>query len=279
MNWAKAKNVIIVIFAVLNVFLLANIIIYKYDGGISAETLSNTKAALAAREIAVNCNIPGAEVDNFILSLETHEPDRETIIGAFLESDNNKYELTRGSSYDVEQGKIDINNDGITIIKRNSKLERLSTLDQKSAKDYIVRVFKETKIPIKEFQVDEFIKYDNGDTAIKLVEKYKDFYVYDNYVKLTIYSDKTSLLEFNYKAVTGLKKDKASGGKVKPVYQILLNNYTKGSATSIEAIDAGFKCGNGDDKSKLIQLRPVWRIKTGGDKTDYYNAYTGEKLN
>jgi len=58
MDWAKTKNIFIMLFFLLNVF-LSIILIYTLNGNnITKDTIDDARQALAERGVAIICNIP-----------------------------------------------------------------------------------------------------------------------------------------------------------------------------------------------------------------------------
>lgn len=279
MDWSKAKNVLIILFLALNIVLLVNFLLIKVDMGISEGTLRNTEKVLAERGIAVNCDIPRYNVDNVILNFEMSEAVKNNIIKAFTDSKELPGELYIGQTYILSESKLEIKDDGAAIITKKNINNGLKKLDAESIKEHLQNSLKNIGLPLKDYVEDDVYASGADGKTMRFVEKYKGYLIYDNYFEYSILSDGNLQIEFNYKKISGLKNDRATQIEVKPVYQLLLNNYTKGKASSIDSIDLGFKCSSADADSVLVQERPAWRVMVDGGKADYYSIYTGEVIN
>ena len=85
MNWGYAKNVIIWVYIILNIFLIT--IFYKNNtrDNISRNTINNTIIALKKRGVLVNCEVPMYNKDTGTLSYDKFEFDRRKIVNEMFE--------------------------------------------------------------------------------------------------------------------------------------------------------------------------------------------------
>jgi len=280
MDWSKVKNVLIVVFMILNAFLLINIIAANTGDGVSNETLANTKSILEARGFVLKCGIPDYNSDSVKLNYETSEYERVKIAGLLLGKEiTGKFEAGREF---IENGrKVRFNPDmSIEMEDPGSGLAPDIPDIIKKTYGYIEQRVNGTGIPLKNYKPEnEYDKLPDGGISVTYIERYKDYLVYDNYIRITIFKNRQVNLKLNYNKVTGVKKENLEGTKPIPVYQILLSEFVKDRAAIITGIDLGFKGDSVEQGSKVVNKRPVWRIKIEGQEPEYYNVYDGDRIN
>ena len=249
MDWSKAKNILILIFIVLNVFLLAYSGIYTKNSNISKEALISTLNVLKKNGIVIDpmCNIPAYN---------------KKIPMLMLESENN-LTLTENSSFSYNDSNpakyIDINN--IKSIEKHSR-DYLATLDKK----------------ISNFILDKYVKNPDETVTLVFTEKYKGFLVFDNKISVNVSKNGIENIASNIKKIKGFTK---TPSVIMPAHQVLLKNFYNKKNMTIKSIDIGFKgFGSGEDEQESREAfqGPAWRITTDDEREIFLKAYDGEEI-
>lgn len=272
MNGDKAKNIIIVIFLVINMFLA--FLTFKDDRKyyLSNNSLENIDSILNAYNIKLDNNNlikvfkplrklkgqTGNILDkNFIIDSIAQDKNNLDFIITNSESESYKNSLeefyfNQGSfTYDNYQG-ININEDNLDFC--NNILKKLN--------DYT-----------KNFVLDTVIEV-NGKTIIQYREKLKNYYIYDNYLNFYIENEKLKKIEFNYDNIGSFEGSKRDISYVQEVILTFLHNIeNKNSTINIERIDIVYApmINKDSSESKRIILLPFYRF-------NYYETYLGNKV-
>lgn len=238
MDWSKAKNVLIIIFIALNIFLLANIVFYNLGQGISEETILNTERILRNGGIVVQCDIPTYNSPTSSIDYESYK-------------------------FDKQQIKDKLFGEGVD----NS--------DKKQVEKYVRKVVKDIGINLDSYILDQFTMDINGMVHLVFIEQFDGLLVFDNYVKIILSESGITYFECSFKKVRGLVNEKQD---IIPAHQILLKNYSGGGSVVITGIDMGFKGYSSDSNTKKSSQSPVWRITEQGGVFRFFSAIDGTEI-
>ena len=262
LNWGTAKNIIIGVYIVLNIFLLTIFYTNNTRDNISKSTINDTIVALKKRGVLVNCELPMYNIETGTLSYDKFEFDRKKIVEDMFEQkyydDNNIYRLDDKDINFVNKNKI-IYTENNYYVHNNGKNDIMSSVDKLLE-----------KIGIK-FN-DKIVEKCGKDIVI--YERYKKFYIFENYIKINNENDKL-IIEINYKKINNINNRKR---EIMPIYQVLIKNMISIKGEEIEGISFGFKESTMEDNIKELDDIPVWRLKLGENNYIFYRAYTGQEL-
>ncbi|HEY9061360.1 MAG TPA: hypothetical protein VIO64_12780 [Pseudobacteroides sp.] len=271
MDWSKAKNILLVVFIVLNSILLYNNYMAFSGGGIilSDELSSNTLTVLASRGIGVNCEIPSA-AKGATLIFGQYLEDRHKIADALLGSK---------ARDEIEEGKIIgegtkeiIFHDNSFEFKDDRPMAVESITDLEKARMMLEGALEKTGIPYEDFKIESKFAKDSI-YRFEYKQVYEDYILFDNYIKAEIGASGIKKLDFKYRNVRGIKKNTTQ--KTVDAYQILLK-MTDIKNVDINNIDIGY----GDFSDNDIPLFDVlaWRVRFSDGSESFYNAFNGQKL-
>lgn len=274
MDWSKAKSILIIIFAILNLFLTGILIKAINEEGISQETIDNAKKALLNRGVVVNSEIPLYNKKLGALIYSDESINKEKIIKKFLkmEKETLKGEYSLQEEIEIAGEKI-IFQDGNKFIYKNNNLSYIISANKSSEEvlESLKPLFKGTEIPLSQFVFD---KMENEDTYV-FRQKHKEFWVFENYISVRMSKEGISYLECRYRKIDGI----IQGSDILAAYQVLIKNHDSIKDIEIVAIDLGFKENIIQDGNIELEDIPVWRVKTSKEEEMFFRVYDGEKIN
>jgi hypothetical protein len=263
MDWSKAKNVLLVVFILLNTILLYNNYVAFSGGGniLSDELSSNTLAVLASRGINVNCEIPSSAKGATLIYgpyLEDRHKIADVLLGSKARDKIEDGKMIR------EGGKELIFNDNSFEFKdeKPQALENISDIEK--AKLMLEDTLENMGIPYKDFEMDSKSKTKDNIYKFEYKQVYEGYILFDNYIKAEIWTTGIKKLDFKYRSVRGIKKNTKQ--KTVDAYQILLK-MTDIKNVDINKIDIGY----GDYVLS-------WRVRFSNGSESFYSAYNGQRL-
>lgn len=277
MDWARAKNIILILLIAFNIFLLTNIYVYARGQGIAAETIRNTEKVLETRGIRLECEIPGYNKDTPKLILDNERPDRLVLVERLLGQG-----YTEGDSlgtYINGSKRVSFDKNEVLSYIDDSPGDKVD-LKRKNAVEKYVRDFLTDKgLADSSYILDEKKINSDGSVYLGFLEKYKGFLVYDNYIRAVATEKGITGITAQRRHITGLSAVKTTN--ITAAYQVLLGNYDGSTASTIMGIDIGYKDTGGQDMNGMesTEQLPAWRVKTKEDAGPrYFRTADGKEI-
>ena len=245
MDWEKAKNVLIALFFILNVFLLALVVQAREETTPAVE--KKVREILAQNNIAVLCEIPSETVVNKML---TYGDDG---------FDMKKIKNTLGDfAY--------VNEYGILF------WEGFLPFDAKYAdkEAFCKNIIKSMGLTWANFYLDE---REGDDAEILFVGKFRNYLVFENYIKFTTNGDGVTKIEAAAKKIADISN---GAQKIVSINAILIGLYDSINDVDIIAIEPGFiNFAPGIDSTMRINDPLVWRIAFSTGASKMFRALDG----
>lgn len=276
MDLARTKNILILIFVLLNIFLGAVLVKELRVMGITSETLQNARLALKGRGVIVDCEIPDYDGSVGTLVYKKAGFDSKKLIQSIFEDEY-------GTDDPNGDDKIRIGNRQLNILDGYSFTYKASIQDSYisdlgtpgSIMDYLKNIFWDLDIPLIDYHIDTVVE--NADEKLYIYkQRYKGFWVFENYIAVKI-SSKEIDITCRHRAIDNISNDK----KIMPVHQVLLKNSKVIRNIVVTKIKLGFKGYSPDGGSRETNGIPVWCIEIRGTQNGivkYFNAYDGEEI-
>ncbi|MFZ5989345.1 MAG: two-component system regulatory protein YycI [Bacillota bacterium] len=281
MDWARAKNILILIFLLLNVFLAFILLDILSEDNISSEIISNARAALSDRGVIVNCEIPLYNKQIGVLTYNNTYFNKSSIIknifGEYIElkdAPNEKQII-------IENKRLLFKDDGFSFVYEDDKPEdnigKISGYEELMG--YVNKLLLGSEIPVLNYQLDSVYESAlDGQKTYKFIQKYRGFWVYENHITVSISDSGTFYLKCRYRPVDRIIQSK----KIMPAYQVLLKNHKVIKNVVIDKIDMGFKEHKMSDGTREIDDVPVWRVRLKDLQEKhyerYFRVYDGEEI-
>jgi len=284
MDWAKAKNIIIIMLVILNLFLGWRIVSRALEQYIPAETIRNTVNILNSRNVKIEAEIPRYNRDTPKLRYKKFVYDRDMIAKIFLGDD---YETIRQDKtvYAKEERKLYFNDDNSFLMtgKPPADVENefinFNPGDIKKAEKILREKYNVEGLIGKNYVLYEYNAGPGDSIELLFYEKFEGKNVFGNYVKAIVSAEGLIGMEAGYNKIIGFSPQKVTD--LAPAYQVLLSNFKGENNEVIIGIDFGYKEINDNDTDGLqsSEQPPVWRIKLkGDDRQRYFDATNGLEI-
>jgi len=278
MDWAKAKNILIFIFVLLNLFLATTLVVFLNSDSVSKEAIKNTYKVLENRGIVVSCDIPLYNKDMGTLISSNTILNKDLIIKGFF-GDVKYIEETFNENINAVCGnkKLVIEKVNTFIYNNDDPQEEVYLDDSKQVKNYLVNLFKEINLPFNRFYFDREEDIEDGQKKYTFRQKRDGFWLYSNYVEVVVSKSGITYLKYNNRGAEEITE----GQNIMPAYQILIKNLTDDKGTVVNKIDLGFGKQFVGEDTKVLDDIPVWRIvakKSGKIVERYFKVYNGEEV-
>lgn len=278
MDWAKAKNILIFMFVLLNLLLSITIITLYNSDNISRDAIDSTYKILENRGVVVNCDIPLYNKEMGTLISSNTNLDKDLIIKRFF-GEVKYIEEVFDESVNAVCGskKLVIEKVNTFVYNNSDPEEEISLTDIKKVQNYLSDLFKSMNIPFEKFYFDKMEDTHDGQKKYTFRQKKGDFWLYSNYVEVTVSQNGVTSLKYNNRKA----KEITGGQRIMPAYQILIKNMTNDNGTIINKIDLGFGEQFVGNDTKVLDDIPVWRITTeqsGKIVERYFKVYNGEEV-
>jgi len=284
-DWSKAKNIIITIFIILNVFLLIYTGIYKSQNNISKETVTSILNILENKGVKMeigyklptynkktpmlvmeNFNLNKNNVSSFLFNNDFNISDK---LNKSYEADENEYKKSYvegnktltftgsgsfiyndlDSSIKIKSFGFDKNNITKDMIKSSDVLIHFLK-DSKQYKQILksfCELFSHMNIEVSSFILDKIVVNDDDSYTAIFIETYNKYLVFDNRIRVTIFNDGLKSIDFSISKINGFAKSSSS---IMPAHQVLLKNYYSviNDNNIITSVNIGFKGFNDKDE-------------------------------
>lgn len=236
MDWSRAKTILIVIFLVLNIFLIYNLAADESKVvTISQKDIIDVQTILKRSNIELKAQVPNKIKSKSFLKVE-----------------------------DAPNMKFTINNEPKDNVKG---------FNQKKIEKYVETYLKSKDIFPEYAQVSNFTKDNNG-YEIKYKQVFRDNEIFRSYMNIKLSEKGVTSIESHWFNPVGFIDDvkdiktpleallvfaKDAGGEVK---------------ITIDDISLGYYLSD-DIQNASVSAVPVWRIKASDGSIYYYNAYEG----
>ncbi|AIS53515.1 hypothetical protein TKV_c23930 [Thermoanaerobacter kivui] len=270
MNWSKAKTVMIITFAILNVLLYLTIAkMNKPEPHIlSGEDLHSLEEVLSQNNIILKTAIPQNTEPMPLIKVKREIFDENFVLENFIKGQ--KYEKYKENKYTIfkfENKTIKVDGISFYYSEKSDKFEHMSSFQKEEyIQDFINNYhFKEINVQVEKISQGKEVK-------IKYFQTYKDYFIDGGWIegKIDDKSFEFSKCWFGSVAMENAKKD-----VIDAVYALLKLVEIKRDKKPmvIKEIKLGYYF-NWSNATKGEAV-PVWRITTEEGDKYYINAYTG----
>lgn len=261
MQWNKVKNIFIIFFAVINIFLFYLVIQSYFPKNISNSMINDSKKALLNYGVKINFEVSRENKEAGNLMVREPKALKTFITGL------NKEEIDLNLRNNYLNGKIDFSN----VFKAKFLLdEPIKKFNATSARKYLIERLGSDFIPFDKFiQVDKFEKQEQKTYIYH--QNYRGIMIIDNYIK-TIIKKEGVTIEWRYMEVTEEINKKPVWG----LYHVMLKNIDLFKNKEVNSGQLVYKMYVFDDQQKEITLIPVWKIGLSGEKDLFFRASNAE---
>ncbi|MGN1317704.1 MAG: two-component system regulatory protein YycI [Lachnospirales bacterium] len=257
MEWSKAKNFILILLIIINIFLLV-LNLYKIKtNSVSVERIRNIMNICEDYDTEINCKLPERIIPTSRLSIKKYDYDYIKLQQIFF-----------GTITDVQRTDY-LTNVIFTKGKEKLTVEGSKVIFNTDKKEYEGYINSLTEL-LGSFDIER-----KAGNSIYYFQKYREMPVFSNYISVDTLKDNTITITLNYSEVlksTGNRQD-TIGADEAIYYAINKISEDISGEKSIKAVEKGYY----DNRTSLNQegaIPPVYAIYVN-DRIYYVNAYTG----
>ena len=267
MDWSRAKNIILILLVILNIFLFVNIVNVKKTFGSSREYRDKAYKALTESGIEINCSIP-SDIKP-VQRISFVEKDKNVYTGMIrrLMEIPEKDALSIENEY-IKDGKTLEFADDKFIFTDSTNSVAISAESRKKLDKTLKSWIKNNDISKENFVLDR-IQEKDGTVTAEYVQLYKKKPVFCNRIVFTIENNFLVKAEGSLRIFYELKTNKEDDAVSAEIVLLTNKDKIKGS---VESVDLGYFLVQEDE----LYDTPVWRVRLGNGEDVLFNAFTGE---
>jgi len=281
-EWSKAKNILIIIFVILNVFLLVYSGIYREKTNVSKEEVVTAINILKKNGVIIDpaCEIPTYKKNTSMLVFENGNINKQKIIDKLF--GKNYVELKQlDEKKTITEGEKSLTfAEGCAFTYNNTNpSDNINISQEKGIERYLRDYLADMGINMSRYILDKYTKNKDNTVTLIFIEKYKNFLIYDNKISISIAKNGITNITLNIKKIKGFTK---APSPIMPAHQVLLKSFYNKKGVTIKFIDIGFKGFENEDngqETKEIFQGPAWRITAADGREVFLKAYDGEEIN
>jgi regulatory protein YycI of two-component signal transduction system YycFG len=260
LDWARAKNILIILLFVLNMLLTGTIVSRAIGGGADRELYASVMRVLEERNIEIKCSFPKQITSSALLVYGDGTRFVEACAAAL-------------SSY----GMVEMLGKESLRYTNFQPAEALNTSSEAALDAAIRRVLGEKGVNLSSFTMDYTTKSGNGDYFYQYILEYKGKLVFDSNINVSVTPEGgIEEITINYREITNATKDKLM--KVMPAYQVILKNFNE-SGDVIKSINIGFMGQNTRENFfRESDEGAVWRLRLEDGSERFFEAVYGEEI-
>ncbi|NLN64398.1 MAG: hypothetical protein GX144_03110 [Clostridiaceae bacterium] len=268
MDWSRAKNIILIVLVLLNIFLFVNILSVKDPLNLAGQYQVDAKQALQSAGVVLSSGIsfkrskPLGRISYIETDPAVYTETIRRLIGPFDGTDTALWE---------KEGKSLSFQDEFFIYTDEAGQEIFPVEDQKRLDRRLSAWIKENFLPNERFIQDRFEQDGNTITA-RYIRCYKNMPLFSHGISLTIVDGKLKKAEGSLKIFQTIKVS-TSADEIITANIAMITNKDKVQGI-VNSIELGYLCLQSDD----LYDTPVWRITLATGENVWFNAYTGEYL-
>jgi len=264
MDWGRAKNILIILLAALNLILAAALFNRMAGGGAERELYAGVARILDARGVQILCDFP-KQVKNS---------------GLLIYGDGVRFTDSCARALGGAEAPGSVEMLGRESLKyTNGQPGELLDTTTPAAADAETRQFLASLgIDISGFRTDYIAENTDSGYNIQYVLDYKGSLVFDSRVEVVIDGGGgVTEIAISYRDIKSTSPDQLMD--VIPAYQVVLKNYVEGGA-AIESIDIGFMGQNTARDNPFIESEEgaVWRVRLADGSVRFFEATYGDEI-
>lgn len=270
MDWGRAKNIILVVLVLLNIFLFVNVIGVKDPFNITGRYQKDAKQALQAAGIEITGRIPSSRPIGRVSYIEADPMVYADLVAALTKVT----EVTTVNQSDgvwQSKGKA-LSFQGNTFLYTEEDNQEILPVDNEKKLDRKLKAWiREKSISKDVFALDSLVQ--NGNTTIvEYIRYFRNMPLFSQKIIFTIVDQKLRRVEGSLKILEEVKLSTNTDEVLSPNI-VLLTGKDKVQGT-VQSIDLGYLSLQEED----LYDTPVWRITLATGEKVWFNAFTGEYL-
>ncbi len=278
MDWAKVKTILIIVFLIVNIFLMMKVVEKSCRRELKADEIQSVTSLLSQNNIILQQQMPTKI--SFMPRIKTTNEIAEGDWLADKLIGSGKWTKVQGQTnetiYTFEDKKLKVGVNGRFNYTINKGPDKLQLNSEDKVKEYIYNILR-LYTTIENYTLESLVKGRDG-YELKLSCYYKDNEIFNNYVEAKVNDSGQIILTHGLVSFDGfVGKPK----KVTPVDALieLIKSVERSSQTTVREVLLGYYAdvNKNQEVIKYGEADPAWKIIT--DKGTYiFDGYNGSLL-
>lgn len=277
MNWARVKTILIVVFLIVNIFLVVKIVNKNGPQRLSQGEIENIKQLLSKNNITLKTQLPASIYFMRRIEVTNNVADMDGLADKLIGKSNwtKKKPHQTEILYVGENKELKIKKNGIFEYKINQGVVNiLSEAADSVIKEYLNNILKSYITSTEHYQLDSISRnLDGYDVKLKYV--FKGIEIFNNDIQAKIYKSGQIVITQGLVSFSGFA---GKPKKVSPVDALvkLIEVVDSNTPTEINKISLGYfaTVTRNDEIIKYEEAEPAWKIETSKG-TYIFNGYYG----
>jgi len=273
MDWSRAKNILLIVLVLLNLFLFFNVLNVRESLDIAGSSRKEIKQALETAGIVVMGNIPSYNRPVArICFIEDGTENKRSMIGKLIgiQDERATKSITAGSVWKNSGQTLHFEADFFIYTDEDRKTV-IPSDDDKKLEQRLLSWIRESGISREKFFLDTLVREGENLTAV-CVQVYKNMPIFSNKIIFTLEGNLLKKVQGSMKIFDAIKLSTAEA-QVVPADIVLLGGKEKVQGV-VHSISLGYLRLDDED----LYETPVWRVTIASGEKLWFNAYTGEWL-
>lgn len=277
MDWVKAKSILIIVFFVLNVFLLYNLSVKESRAiAITQKEVADISSILKMNNIELKASLPTKVHPQSFLRVEDTVYNEHELVNNLLENSEGviKSSTPESSVYSKSGKSVEVFSNKKIIYNNKEPVDDIQGFSKKRIIKYTESFLREKKIYPKYGVVGKFITTKEG-CELTYIQEFKRYKVFESYMKVKLTHKGITQVEwFWVKPIQFVDSPKDIKSPTEILLTFIKELNTK-EQVSVTDVSLGYYFPLEGFTNASVSAVPAWKIETSTGGKYYYNAYEG----
>lgn len=252
MNFSRAKSYLIVVFVLVNLFLIYHLVSMNKSDALSAQTIENTISILAEKDIKVSKElIRTTPVNLFYLNLENPLADKQNFIKSL-------------------KGKVTVNEEGFEFIPEDKNIKFKYLLPSYDAAIQALSHMKDNGFNGKHLVCTGTLDMGKGVYKASFIQNYDGYDIYNTNIDIYYKEGQVLSLSGVYYNIDTFSAPEES---IKSQAEILIRfSGDVGQKCIVKSLESGYYTEAYKNEYSMISALPCYKITTDNGNKYYYDA-------
>ena len=252
MNFSRAKSYLIVLFILVNLFLIYHLVSMNKSDGVSSQTVDNTVSILSSKNIKISKElIKNTPVNLFYLNLENPLADKENFLKSL-------------------KGKVNINEKGFEFIPKDTNINFKYLLPSYDAAKQALSYMKDQGFNGKHLVCTGTLDMGKGIYKASFIQSFEGYDIYNTNIDIYYKEGQVLSLSGIYYNIDSFSAPEES---IKSQPEILIRfSGDINEKCIIKSIESGYYTDPYENEYSLISALPCYKITTDNGNKYYYDA-------
>ncbi|NLY18068.1 MAG: hypothetical protein GX045_03745 [Clostridiaceae bacterium] len=272
MDWARAKNIILILLVLLNIFLFINVMNVKSSFTVTKQYQKNVKQALESSGVIVAGNIPDYNGQLGRISyIEKESEEFQEVVKKLTGLDYTDASGSEEPYWENERKRLQFLGN-VFVYTDKTGADIFNIEDEKKLNKQIIKWIRAKGLSNRNFTKKSIVENGNIVTA-EYIQQYSKLPLFSNKLIFTIEDSKLTRVDGSMRIFYDLKHSKQKDEIISPNIVLLT------SRDKVQGVINSIVLGYLRPKNEELYDVPVWQVILHSGNELFFNAYTGEYVN